>query len=55
MTMVRKLVVEAHTVLPLDAMLERYVLSSYVCPSVRLSVCHKSEFYKKWLNLGSMV
>jgi len=31
--------------LPRDDMLARYVLSSCVRLSVRLSVCHKSDFY----------
>jgi len=39
-------------VLPRDAMLARYAV--IMCPSVRLSLCHKSEFYIQWwLNLGS--
>jgi len=37
----------SETILPRDAMLVRYMLSSCVCLSVRLSVCHKSEFYTK--------
>jgi len=28
-----------------DAMLSRYMLLSYVCPSVCLCVCDKSTFY----------
>jgi len=33
-------------VLPRDAMLTRYVLSSYVCPSVRPPVRHKPALYQ---------